>query len=175
MIDYGIQHNINIYALGADNNTHIKDARIGMTITDSIEVNQLFWNGVQKYLPNAELKLIPNDIKKYDRLKYIIEYHNDALNDIYSCITPHRFNNMLHNNNENKYNIKLLDGRCGSCFKCCMEIILLTELGYYNKNEKLLKHCWKILSDSKNSHRKDLFDKHIPLEIRYKNIMNYGS
>ena len=82
---------------------------------------------------------------------------------------------MLHNNNENKYNIKLLDGRCGSCFKCCMEIILLTELGYYNKNEELLKHCWKILSDSKNSHRKDLFDKHIPLEIRYKNIMNYGS
>lgn len=42
-------------------------------------------------------------------------------------------------------------------------------------DEKLLNHCWKILSDSKNSHRKDLFDKHIPLEIRYKNIMNYGS
>lgn len=42
MIDYGIQHSINIYALGADNNTHIEDACIGMTITDSIEVNQLF-------------------------------------------------------------------------------------------------------------------------------------
>lgn len=175
MIDYGILHNINIYALGADTNTHIEDAHIGMTVTDSVEVNQLFWKGVKKYLPNAELKLIPNDIKKYNRLKYILEYHNDALNDVYSCITPHRFNNMLHNNNEAKYNIKLLDGRCGSCYKCCMEIILLTELGYYNKDEKLLNHCWKILSDSKNSHRKDLFDKHIPLEIRYKNIMNYGS
>lgn len=175
MIDYGIMHGINVYSLGADTCTPINQSTIGMTITDSIEVNECFWDGVKQYIPYATLKFIPNDIKKYDRLKYILLNHPNALNDIYSCITPHRFNNSLHKHNEEKYGIHLLDGRCGSCFKCCMEGILLSELGYYDKDSEFIKHCWDILANSKNSHRKDLFNKKIPLAERYKNILNYGS
>ena len=54
-----------------------------------------------------------------------------------------------------------------------MEAILLSELGYYD-NKDFIQHCWDILAKSKNSHRKDLFNKKIPLDIRYKNIMSYG-
>lgn len=174
MIEYGLQHNVNIYSIGAGNCTHIEDSTIGMTVTDSIEVNQLYWQGIQKYIPNAVLSLMPNNVTKYDKLQYILNKYPNALNDIYSCISPHRFNNQLHNHNEDKYNIKLLNGRCGSCYKCCMEAILLSELNYYDKEGLFIKHCWDILAKSKNSHRKDLFNKKIPLDIRYQNIMNYG-
>lgn len=173
MIEYGIKNNIKLYTIGAGNATHIEDATIGMTVTDSIETNQYYWKGVQKYIPNIELKLMPNDITKYDKLKYILERYPQCLNDLYSCISPHRFNKQLHDYNNNKYNIQLLDDRCGSCYKCCMEAILLSELGYYD-NKDFVQHCWDILAKSKNSHRKDLFNKKIPLDIRYKNIMSYG-
>lgn len=175
MIDYGMKNKISTYGIGADTCTSISESAVGMTITDSIEVNQYFWDGIKKYIPFATLKFIPRNIKKYDRLQYILSNHPSALNDIYSCITPHRFNNSLHKHNEEKYGVHLLDGRCGSCFKCCMEGILLAELGYYDRNSEFIKHCWDILANSKNSHRKDLFDKKIPLKERYNNILNYGS
>ena len=108
------------------------------------------------------------------KLKYFLEHHPNVLNDIYSCISPHRFNASLREHNEKKYNVKLLNGRCGSCFKCCMEAILLAELNYYDKNSEFINHCWDILAKSKNSHRKDLFDKKKPLQERYNNIINYG-
>ena len=55
-----------------------------------------------------------------------------------------------------------------------MEAILLAELNYYDKNSEFINHCWDILAKSKNSHRKDLFDKKKPLQERYNNIINYG-
>lgn len=174
MVDYGLHNNINIYNMGSGSFTSIKDSRIGMTITDSIEVNQLFWNGVNKYIENVCIHPIPTDTRKIDKLKYFLEHHPNVLNDIYSCISPHRFNASLRERNEKKYNVKLLNGRCGSCFKCCMEAILLAELNYYDKNSEFINHCWDILAKSKNSHRKDLFDKKKPLQERYNNIINYG-
>lgn len=174
MLDYGIKNNIFNFALGDDLCTNIEDAKIGMTITDSKEVNELFWIGVQNYFKNANLITIDKNVRKIDRIKYIIK--NESLDYIYSCISPHRFNNKLHNDNSKKYNVKILDGRCGSCYKCCMEILLLSELNYIydkEKNKDLIKHCWKILSDSKNSHGKEKFNKKLPLEIRLKNLIEY--
>lgn len=175
MLDYGIENDISNFALGADWCTKLDDSKIGMTITDSIEVNNLYWDAITKYIENAELVFIDDSTKKYERLKYILDNHAECLNNIYSCISPNRFNQHLHNNNEKKFGIDLLDGRCGSCYKCCMEIILLTLLEFYDEDSGLIDHCWKIMSDSKNSHRKDLFDKKIPIEQRIKNLMNYGS
>ncbi len=178
MVDYGLENNICKFALGADYNTDIKDASIGFTITDSIQVTELYLQGLRNTFKSIELLLIPNDEPKSIRLKYLVENQKNVLQDIYSCIIPHRFNNSLHNKNQEKFGVVLLDGRCGSCYKCCQEILILSELGYFynkNKNIDLINHCWKILSDSKTSHRKDLFNKKIDIRKRTESLMSYGS
>ena len=47
-------------------------------------------------------------------------------------------------------------------------------INYYDKHSEFINHRWDILAKSKNSHRKDLFDKKKPLQERYNNIINYG-
>lgn len=174
MFDEGIKCSVGAYAMGADWCTTLKESAVGMTVTDAVETNKLFIDGISKYYP-AKIIFIDNNVKKVKRLSYITEKHSDCLNSVYSCITPNRFNAHLKKKNEEKYGVKLLDGRCGSCFKCCMEYILLTQIGYYTSNKAFLDHCWEVLAQSQNSHRKDLFDKRLPLDIRYRNILNYGS
>lgn len=175
MYDYARQNNISNLMLGADRTTNISDSVIGFTVTDSVNVFDAFMSGLHNIDKNVNLMFIDGDISKFERLRYIINNHKDALDYIYSCIVPHRFNESLHRNNEKKFGIKLLNDRCGSCYKCCMEYILLYELGYYEYNEKMLKHCYEVLYKSPLSHRPDLFDKKLPYETRRKNVLEYMS
>jgi len=174
MIDYCFAHGIGRVMLGSDLTTKIEDSTIGMTITDSSDVYYSFISGIQLYVDNLKVHFISSDMPKHLRIQYILLFHPEALEYIYSCISPHRFSNHLKELNEKKYGITLLKDRCGSCYKCCMEYILLYECGYYT-DQVFLDHCYDVLSKSKNAHRKDLFSKKIPLEERRQSILNYMS
>lgn len=164
--------NIKNIMLGATGTYHITDSVIGINVTDTIENYNTFLNGLKLYYPQINIIYLPSNITKYKMMKYIINNHPDIINDIYSCISPNRFVKMLHDQNENKYNIKLLKDRCGSCYKCCMEYIYLYECGYYN-NIEFLNHCYHILAKSKNSHRPELFSLKLPYETRRNNVLEY--
>lgn len=173
LLDIGVKMGVYRYALGSDWTTPLSEAVVGFTITDSIEVNRAFWAGVQKHFPQAELIFIPDNIKKVERLRYL--YDKKALNSVSSCIAPLRFRESWHKTNEQKYGIHLMKGRCGSCYKCAMEYILLVENGQITKNPKFYEHSWDILANSKTAHRPDLFAKGLPLAKRLANLKNYGS
>lgn len=173
LLDIGAKQGIYRYAIGSDWTTPLSEATVGYTITDSIEVNRAFWNGIKARFPQAELLFIPNNEKKYKRLEYL--YVKGALQDVSSCISPHRFRAHLHKQNIEKYGVQLMPGRCGSCFKCAMEYLLLAEMGKIKKNERFAEHSWTILATSQTAHRPDLFAKDIPLEQRITNLINYGS
>jgi len=173
MLDIGIARGIYRYAIGSDWTTPLSEAVVGFTITDSAEVYLAFWNGVRKRFEQAELVFIPDNEKKYERLQYLFD--KGALECVSSCISPLRFRESLHVKNEQKYHIKLMPGRCGSCYKCAMEYILLVEAGKIAKNPAFYAHCWDTLATSKTAHRPDLFAKSLPLEKRLRNLRNYGS
>lgn len=175
MLDYGVKNDCRLYGLGSDWTTPLGESAVGFTITDSREVNEEYWKGVQESFPSAELVFIPDCDKKIDRLVYLFDNHRKTLENISSCVTPIRYREHLHKHNETKYGVKLMSGRCGSCYKCSMEYILLCHAGKIEKNEQYLSHCWDVLATSKNSHRPDLFDKSLPKEKRLENLLNYGS
>lgn len=175
MLDAGAKRGIYRYALGSDWTTPLSEAVTGFTITDSIEVNQEFWAGVKKHFPQAELMFINDNEKKYERLQYLFKWHIYSLQNISSCISPLRFREHLHEQNIKKYGVQLMRGRCGSCYKCAMEYILLVHAGLIPKDEKYLAHCWHTLATSKTAHRPDLFAEKLPMERRLNNLLNYGS
>lgn len=172
LTEIGYNLNIKNIMLGATGTYHIENSKIGINVTDTIENYNTFISGLKKYYNNVNLFFLEKNLTKNKMIEYIIKYHKDSLEDIYSCISPNRFVKMLHNNNESKYNIKLLKDRCGSCYKCCMEYILLYENGYYS-NKEFLNHCYEILAKSKNSHSPQLFNLKIPYEQRRKNVLGY--
>ena len=66
---------------------------------------------------------------------------------VQGCVLPYRFRNKTKEINEQKYNVKLLPNRCGSCWKCCVEYIFLADKGVVEYNAQFYKHCLDILSD----------------------------
>jgi 7-cyano-7-deazaguanine synthase in queuosine biosynthesis len=175
MIDYGIKYDIQNYSTGNNfADQPLSQGTIGQTITDSTEVFKYFFDGIRTYINNINFVGVEDNMTKYKELEYILHKDPTILKYVYSCINPHRFNNMLNQNNRTKYKVPLMDGRCGSCYKCCMEFILLSELGYYDKEQykEYIKHCWDIISNSKCSSdtMKREFNKKIPNEIRLQRI-----
>lgn len=173
LLDIGTNRGIYRYAVGADWTTPLSEAVAGFTITDSVEVNRAYWDGIKARFPQAELVFIPDNEKKIDRLTYLFD--KDALKYVSSCVSPFRFRASLHDKNEQKYGIKLMNGRCGSCYKCAMEYILLVETGRIPKDAAFYAHSWDTLATSKTAHRPDLFAKDLPLNKRMENLKNYGS
>lgn len=172
LTEIGITLGIQNIMLGATGTFHISNSKIGFNVTDTIENYNTFLIGLKYYYPLIELQFLDSNVTKYQMLEYIVENHKNSLSYICSCISPNRFVMMLHNNNQKKYNINLLKYRCGSCFKCAMEYILLYEIGYYN-NIEFLYHCYEVLAKSKNSHAPELFDLRLPYEVRRKNVLEY--
>ena len=174
-LNIGAPRGVYRYALGSDWTTPLSEAVAGFTITDSIEVNREFWADVKNHFPQAELLFIDASEKKYQRLQYLFINHKKSLELVSSCISPLRFREHLHDQNVQKYRVPLMRGRCGSCYKCSMEYILLAEAGLIKGDTQYMKHCWHILATSKTAHRPDLFDEKLPIQKRLENLKNYGS
>lgn len=174
MLDIGIGRWCYRYALGSDWCTPLSESVIKYTLTDSIEVNRAFWEGVRRHY-EAELIFIDSDAKKLERLAYLAKHHEGTLREISSCVSPLRYRGHLHELNKEKFGDVVWDGRCGSCYKCAMEYILLEMAGAVKTNEAYLEHCWDVLATSSTSHRPELFSKNLSLQERRENIRNYGS
>lgn len=175
LLDIGTRKGIYRYGLGSDWETPLKDAAVGFTITDSREVNESFWAGIKARLPEAELVFIGQE-KKGERLTYLYKKNPQIVENISSCISPQRFRRHLHDMNAEKYGADIiLRGRCGSCYKCAMEYLLLMDAGLLRRDEGYTAHAWDVLATSKTSHRPDLFAKSVPLKKRWENLREYGS
>lgn len=173
MLEAGARDGICKYALGSDWTTPLEDAVVGFTITDSIEVNRGFVDGIRAKGQKCDLVFIDDDVKKQGRIEHL--YRKDALTTVSRCVSPHRFRTHLHNSNEQKYGVTLMPGRCGSCYKCAMEYLLMADAGLVEANRGYTEHCWDILATAKTSHRPDLFAKKLPTAERMKNLREYGS
>lgn len=78
----------------------------------------------------------------------ILSEHTELISHIKSCIGPYRYREYLHRYNQEKYDIELYPHRCGSCWKCCVEYMWLTDHNITTYNEAYYKHCLKRLKDT---------------------------
>lgn len=175
LLDYACDNQIYNLALGIDWDYKLEESVLGVDETDTYEVNTTFFKGIEQYV-KFNLIIADEKVKKYERLKYI----NDAglLDDVYSCVMTYRYHDALRKQNEDKYNIKLLSGRCGSCNKCAREAILLRYLGIMytdNESDSFIDHCWKVLHENKYSANSDRYDPKIPYAQRLAELLDEGS
>lgn len=179
MLDYALENNITNIAIGSDWTEPLSECQLGLDVTDSKEVNETFWNGVKQTIQGMNLIFCEDNVKKVDRIKFILDTNKELFEDVYSCVMANRFVQSFKKKNEEKYKIKLLKNRCGSCVKCCREFLYLCHLGFYNNDEigvVLFKdHCWDILGNSKFALQLDKYGLDVPLQKRWENLLNQGS
>lgn len=142
-LNYAINNNIGtIIAYGDFITDKISEGLFDRNWSDTQEMWDKYCEYIHKYIPSFEL-LIPNTT--YIETLDVVSEDMILMNKIQGCLSPQRFRNKLHDLNENKYKVKLLKNRCGSCWKCCVEYIFLVDSNKIEYNKDMYKHCVDIL------------------------------
>lgn len=139
MVDYGLKKGISNYSFGTYIDAYLDEISTDYMLSDGtymFENVQEFYNA---FIP--ELDIVIPLISATEAWYEICRKDTHLLLDTYSCMTPLRYKKNLIKNNEKKYNIKILDGRCGSCYKCCNELAVLTYFGVLDYPDEFIKHC----------------------------------
>lgn len=172
MMDWCNENNCSHIALGDDLELSIKDAVVGINLTDAREVTMTFLECVDEMLLGYGYVPIGKGMNKRIRLATLKE--KGAIDDYYSCVLPGRFNKMTHDKNEKKYGVHLPLHNCGcSCRKCAMHNLIM----YYSEMEvypqDFIDACWRIMWDNAHSADYKFFAPDLPLETRIKNLFEY--
>lgn len=74
----------------------------------------------------------------------------DTLPFLGSCIHPYRFVTLRRAQTERDYGITPLAGRCGVCYKCCWEYLILSEIcsGLYPWKPEYAERCLQRIMDA---------------------------
>lgn len=144
-LDYGVGHEITTRICFGDFYTdNIENSSFLEAWSDCQEMWKAHKEYVRKYVPQYEI-IIP--FKNYIQTMDIIASDNNLLNMVQGCVLPYRFRETTKEKNENKYGITLLNNRCGSCWKCCVEYIHYADIGVLGYNKDFYVHCLDFLKE----------------------------
>ena len=149
-INRGIEHGIYKYSYGGFKEDTIEQSAFDRNFSDSIELFQWYSEGIKEIFKDFEV-ITPFNNEVETLIK--MGNHKEYWNLYQSCLTPFRYREHLKKTNENKYKINLLENRCGSCWKCCMEYIVWADLGIIEYNKDFYKHCLDIFQNKLKEER----------------------
>ena len=194
MIDYCLEHQIDMISLGDDLELDIEDSVCGINTTDSKQLTEEFLNGIRGIspdMPRIDFMPIQKDNDKLYRIMSLEKF--GLLDKYYSCVQTGRFNKRFHDMAEKKYGVTLPAHNCGCyCRKCAMHCLLMyywKESGKWMMTDKriqriqdkyvstftdeFIEKCWQVMW--KNAHSADykFFSPELPLEQRVYNLYHY--
>jgi len=113
---------------------------------DCVEMWRAYENIVRRVIPefSVQLPLATNG----DTFKLLAE-DDELLSLVVSCMSPYRFRAHWKHRTEERYNLRLLDNRCGCCWKCCIEAMWLMDNNKIPYNAEYYTHCIEILEKTK--------------------------
>lgn len=145
MVDKGLSLGIRNFSLGTVYTDGIDTTSKEYMLSDSIEPLRWLEEYYSQYVEDFKLHIV----LKNETESYCIIARNDIdfLDTTFSCMTPARYKHNLVSHNTEKYEVNMLAGRCGSCYKCAQEAIVLNALGITSYNDRFINHCKNIISN----------------------------
>ena len=182
ILQYGITHNIGWkIAFGNYMTSGLDYTAFYYAGDDCMDMWEEYEKIVQKIIPNFYITF--DLMYKEDALE-LIGKDKKLLELCKSCLGAYRFREHNHKINCNKYGINLLPERCGSCWKCAVEYIYMTDHDVLEYNEGYYKHCIDVLRKA-NKHEnkldftgiKDLWNVYFKYDMslsKWSGIADYG-
>lgn len=125
------------YTLGILGEDTPDKCRANINWSDTTTSNVLWAKHLAELLPG-----ITGHILIHSQMEALAIVASHGLLDfVHGCMSPLRFRGKLRAENVRKYGDAILPGRCGSCFKCWSEYIMLVSLGVVVKNEAFYDHA----------------------------------
>ena len=111
---------------------------------DSRDMWNIYEDIVRHDIPEFKIHLPLLDVS--DTYKILINEEN-LLSDCISCMSPYRFRKHWAERTQKKYHVRLLPNRCGCCWKCCMEYIVLADNHILSYNHRYYIYCLNRLKE----------------------------
>ena len=142
-LQWGIENNVGAFITFGDYYTaYLDDVCFETSGDDCIEMWKIYKPVMKKCIPQFRLEIpLVNVADTLERLKS----DKTLLGLTQSCVMTHRFKDYHSKRVQDKYNIKLLPNRCGTCWKCALEYIYYTDHGVLDYNREYYKYCIQIL------------------------------
>lgn len=97
---------------------------------------------IQRVIPNFEIHC--NLLNMHETLLTLMDKPQLLSNSI-SCLCRHSLRDYRRNWVKQKFGVTLLNHRCGSCYKCCVEYIYLADHDKIEFNKDYYKYCFNQL------------------------------
>ena len=136
MLGRMLAHGGNQYAFGTLDEDTTESGNPLVDFTDGTGPMETFHNYLTKRFPGlVRHQLMRNELDS----TWMVAKHG-LIRYSHSCINPMRFRNMFRERTEKRFGVKLLPGRCGMCFKCCLESIAHHYIGVRPLDSKFLEY-----------------------------------
>ena len=154
-ISNGIAPNI---AFGNFSKSRVDDMPFDVCGGDSIDMWLAYNKIISRMIPGFCVK-IPLYTQKdtYD----ILSKDPAIIELCQSCISPYRFKEHWRKRTETRYFVDLLPGRCGCCWKCAAEAIVLADMHIIRCNFPYYEHCLEILGKTLQK-ESDIYEISVP-------------
>jgi hypothetical protein len=118
--------------------THAQNIRCG--ISDNVALALPGFAAIEATVPGLRMipAPLPNDCESFRR---VLSDCPEALPLLSSCMGGQRFKKSLSEGNASRFGVRLLPGRCGSCYKCALEQIVLAAIEGEVLPAPWAKHC----------------------------------
>ena len=145
-LSYGISHNITTkIACGSFYSAHLDDIEFDVCAGDTIDMWHIYEDVVKRFIPRFHI-YVPNK-NMYTSYNMILR-QPELLKYTISCLTPYRFRKLFKKRTENNYSVKLMNNRCGCCWKCAVEYIWFCDHNILEYNKEYYIHCIEILTNT---------------------------
>ena len=145
-IHYGIREGIGTeIAFGNFKDSYLDENQFDVCAGDCTDMWWAYDDIIQTVIPQFRMN-VPL-YNNYETLA-IIERNPELLPLSISCISPYRFREHWKKRTEKKYGIKLLNNRCGCCWKCAVEWMYYVDCDLFDLNQSYYLHCFQILCDT---------------------------
>lgn len=138
MIDYMQANQITKCACGTYLEDTLQKTSTFFGLSDAYEFYRAFEKAIQATFPN--FKWICWFKSEVHALSYLVNKHPELIPEYQSCLLPDRYRKRVKAANEKKHNIILMPNRCGSCWKCAQEYLILHMLHYHTLTPEYLKN-----------------------------------
>lgn len=148
MVDYGITLGVTDYYMGNHRFENCDGANVRLEFSDSGEQIDLFDTFIRSFVNNYQRETL---LENNEHAIKIVADHDPKMFELFtSCVMPAYRKPMLRKYIEKNYPAGvLLPGRCGYCYKCTKEYMLLADWGLLPMDKPFYERC-KMISETKN-------------------------
>lgn len=144
MVDAGIQRGIYQYAFGNQISDKLDGTNPDIMNSDSVELFFAMEDFYSNYIRGFRVYTLLRHLT--DSYCQVAKYDSNLFRLISSCNGPLRFKEHRKKEKEEKFGIKLLPDRCGTCYKCANEAVILNLLGVVDYPDDYIDYCKGVMT-----------------------------